>query len=61
MNTIQLNNVWMIAKSAQKHDFAKGSLCIGFIAESVENFLNSYRFLCFPVQCLPHYAICSFS
>lgn len=51
----------MIAKSAQKHNFAKGSLCIGFIAESVENFLNSYRFLCFPVQGLPHYAVCSFS
>lgn len=61
MDAVQLNDIGMIAKGAQKHDFTKCSLGVSFITECIEYFLYGNDLLRFSINCLPNDAVCTFS
>lgn len=61
VNTVQLNDIRMIAQRTQKHYFAKRSLCIGLVSECVKDFFHGNRLLGPLVGSLPNNTIGTFA
>lgn len=58
---VQLNDIWMISKCSQEHNFTKGALSIGFITKCIEYFFNSNDLFRFFINRFPHNSIRTFA